>query len=147
MVHDPDASIVLTPARYIPPVALAFGAGDGDATFIDADHPLPVSQRLTPAGNTPLTGTASATGVVGPFSPVLGRPIWLSLSGTWTGTVTLKRSIDGGATMLPLTVASQPWGVFTANACEPVTEESESMATYHLDIVLASGTLAYRVAQ
>jgi hypothetical protein len=71
----------------------------------------------------------------------------LQLSGTWTGTVKLLRSSDGGTTKLPLTLAGAAWGQFTANCCEPVWEESETAATLWLDVALTSGTLAYRLAQ
>lgn len=71
----------------------------------------------------------------------------LALSGTWTGTVKLLRSTDGGATKLPLTAAGLAWGVFNANCCEPVWEEAIVGAALYLDATLSSGTLTYRVAQ
>lgn len=100
-----------------------------------------------PATSTPLTGTANASTTVGPFTPQLARAIWIVLSGTWTGTVQVLRSTDGGATKLPLTVAGASWASFTANANEPVAEESDAAATYYLSITLASGSVTYRVAQ
>ena len=108
---------------------------------------IPTAAKLLPSGIAPLSGNAVATGVVGPFTPKLGRAIWLALSGTWTGTVTVKRSADGGTTKLPLTAGGQPWAVFTANAYEQIVEETEDGATYYLDVTLASGTLTYRVSQ
>ena len=115
---------------------------------VDALHPLPVTmQNPAPATSTPLTGTANASTTVGPFTPQLARAIWISLSGTWTGTVQVLRSTDGGATKLPLTVAGASWGSFTANCNEPVAEESDAAATYYLSITLASGSVTYRVAQ
>jgi hypothetical protein len=71
----------------------------------------------------------------------------LTLSGTWTGTVKLLRSVDGGTTRLPVTSAGLPYGAFTANACEPVWEESEAAALLYLDVTLASGTVTYRMGQ
>lgn len=107
-----------------------------------------MEQKLTASGATALAGsTSSSATTLGPFTPALGRPIWLSLSGTWSGTVTVKRSADGGTTRLPLTAGGMAWGIFTANACEQVAEPSESGETYYLDVALASGTLTYRVAQ
>lgn len=94
-----------------------------------------------------LAGTMGASGVAGPFAPALSRPINLRLSGTWVGTVALKRSIDGGTTKDALTVGGDVWGVFTANCNEPVWEESEVGATYYLEFARTSGTLVYRVAQ
>jgi hypothetical protein len=63
------------------------------------------------------------------------------------GAVELRRSLDGGATQLPLTAGGERWGRFTGNANEAVTDESEAGASYHLGVTLQSGTLAYRVAQ
>jgi hypothetical protein len=71
----------------------------------------------------------------------------LSLEGTWQGTVALQRSTDGGVHKLPVTIGGGPWARFTGNACEPVWEESESVAKLYLDIQLASGSLNYRLAQ
>jgi hypothetical protein len=81
------------------------------------------------------------------FVPELDRPIWVSLAGNWTGTVELLRSVDGGATLLPLTVGGIRWGRFTANANEPVADESEAGAAYYLAAAVQTGTLNYRVAQ
>ena len=148
MPNDPAIPDPAFPGSIVPGAAVAYKDANGDAQLVEAAHPLPVEVKPQAAsGVTALAGSASSTGVLGPFTPVLGRPIWASLSGTWTGTVTLKRSIDGGSTKLPLTAGGQPWGVFTANACEQVVEPSESGETYYLDVTLVSGTLTYRVAQ
>lgn len=138
---------VTAPAGAVPELALAFAASDGGAATVSAASPLPVLATPQPATSTPLAGTASASGTVGPFLPQLGRPIWLTLSGTWTGTASLLRSTDGGTTRLPLTVAGQPWGSFSANGQEPVVEESSAEASYYLAFSLQSGTAGYRVSQ
>jgi hypothetical protein len=136
------------PAAYYPPFAVVFADDEGNGVPVDAAHPLPVTVApANPGTSEPLAGSLSASGVAGPFEPVRGRAIWLSLSGAWTGTVTLQRSIDGGVTKLPLTAGGLPWATFTGNACEPVAEDDESGATYYLDVTLASGELTYRVAQ
>lgn len=109
--------------------------------------PLPVAQAWRASETLPLSGSTSASGVIGPLSPDLGRPVWLTLSGTWSGTVTVKRSVDGGASKQALTLAGSPWAVFTANVQEPVAEESVSGAAYYLDVALSSGTLMYRMGQ
>jgi len=136
---------IQNPATYIPVQALSFAQADGNSGLVSAELPLPVT-LLRPAAS-PLAGTATATGQVGPFSPAAGRPIMLSLSGTWSGSVRVMRSVDAGATRLPLTIAGEAWGEFTANACEAVWEEYEEDARLYLDIVLASGALTYRVSQ
>jgi hypothetical protein len=105
---------------------------------------------MTASGVTPLAGTSSTTEVVGPFVPQLGRPIWLTLdfaTGSFVGTVTVKRSIDGGSTKHGLTLGGAADGVYTAFVNEQVAEETEAGATYYLDIARTSGTLAYRMAQ
>lgn len=94
-----------------------------------------------------LEGTSATTQVVGPFVPEPGVPVWLTLSGTWTGTVRVSRSVDNGATKHPLTAAGEPWAVFTTNCCEEVHDESESEAELYLDITRSSGTVEYRLAQ
>jgi hypothetical protein len=135
------------PAGYYPSSAVVFADGEGNGVLVDSANPLPVT--ITPAApetGTPLAGSLSASEVVGPFAPVRDRPIWLSLSGIWTGTVIVKRSVDDGDTKLPLTVGGLPWAAFTGNACEPVAED-ESGATYYLDVTLASGELTYRLSQ
>ncbi|MFZ3485567.1 hypothetical protein [Sphingomonas sp. 3-13AW] len=134
------------PATFVPAVGLSFGRPGTEAVFVDAANPIPV--RLThAAAAAPLAGTATSSIRVGPFLPEPGRPIHLTLSGTWSGRATLLRSVDGGATAEPLTLAGAPWGIFTANANEPVAEESVAGTGYYLDFALASGTIAYRVAQ
>jgi hypothetical protein len=139
---------ITAPAGYYPPFAVVFADDEGNGVVVDAANPLPVAVvEPTTEASTPLAGSTSANGALGPFAPVAGKPIWLSLSGTWTGAVAVKRSVDGGTTKLPLTAGGQPWASFTANACEPVAEDSESDATYYLEVVLASGTLTYRLAQ
>ena len=136
---------IQSPSGYSVSQAVAYADVDGSARLVSASAPLPVTM-----GNlavTPLAGTASATGSVGPFQPVPGRAVVLVLSGGWSGTVRVLRSTDGGTTRLPLTVAGTAWGQFTGNCCEAIWEESESTAQLYLDITLASGSVSYRLAQ
>jgi hypothetical protein len=136
---------IQSPASYVPSRAAAFADMDGNSLVVSASNPLPV---FATAGTTaPLAGTTSASGSLGPFAPVTGRPVVLALSGTWSGTVKVKRSTDAGATRLALTVGGDTWGEFTGNCCEPVWEESEAGAALYLDVALTSGTLTYRLAQ
>ncbi|ONF96436.1 hypothetical protein [Sphingomonas jeddahensis] len=138
---------VEVPAGFVPQYAIAFGAVDGPATAVHAGNPLPVRAARQPAAAPPLAGSLTASGMAGPFVPELDRPIWVTLSGDWSGTVELLRSTDGGATAVPLTAGGAPWARFTANANEAVADESEAGATYHLSATLLGGTLTYRVAQ
>ena len=138
------------PARYAPGVALNFADGDGSAILVSNAAPLPVSISAAPSGSSapaPLTGTAPTARTVGSFVPVAGRPIVITLTGTWTGTAKLLRSTDGGVTRLPLTLAGSPWGEFTANVNEPVWEEFEAPAVFYLQLTPLSGSIVYRLAQ
>ncbi|BBD99733.1 hypothetical protein SAMIE_1032340 [Sphingobium amiense] len=138
---------VTSPAGFVPETAISFGERDTPATPVSAQSPLPVAQWMTAAIAAPLAGSTAASAVSAAFIPDLGRPIWISLSGNWIGTVTVRRSVDGGATRLPLTVAGAPWGVFTANAQEAVGEESVAGARWYVDVALTSGSVDYRMEQ
>lgn len=146
-----DPIPVRTPGGFAPAFALGQAGPDGHLLLVSADNPLPVtggSGAAAPApAPTPLAGATSVSNVVGPFDPVPGRPVYLQLSGTWQGRVQVLRSVDGGATKVPLTVAGQHWGVFTGPSCEPVWEEGDAAARLYLDLQPASGTIAYRVSQ
>jgi len=135
-----------TPAGYVPQMAVAFANAGGDAEPVSAANPLPFTEQPFTAA-APLTGSTATSAVVGPFAPRSGRAIVLALSGTWTGTVKVLRSVDGGATKGGLTAGGTAWGVFTGNACEPVWDESEAAATLFLDITVTSGSVTYRMGQ
>jgi hypothetical protein len=139
---------VRAPGGFVPGQAIAFGAYDGPATAVDHTHPLPIASTVVAASSTPLTGSLSASGTAGPFAPQLGRPIWLTLSGSWSGVVQLLRSTDGGTTKLPLTYgdgSAKP--VFAGAMQAPVAEETVGAATYYLAATLTAGALAYRMEQ
>lgn len=146
-MNAPPPLRVEAPAGYITAQLAAFANVDGDGVHVSGTNPLPVAGRTSAATSTPLTGSANASGTTPSFDPELGRPVWVTLTGTWTGTVRVVRSTDGGATWSPLTVAGGSWGQFTANCNEPVTEEGDAAATYALSMTLSSGTVSYRVAQ
>jgi hypothetical protein len=135
------------PAGFITQHALAFGAENGSAVGVDADHPLPVATIRSPATATRLEGILAASATIGPFVPDLDRPIWVTLAGNWTGRVSVLRSLDGGTTKLPLTAGGRSWGSFTANAQEAIGEENMPEASYWLFASITSGTLTYQVAQ
>jgi hypothetical protein len=121
---------------------------DKTGTAIDPSNPLPSSPvPLTAATSTPLTGTSTGAQTVGPFTPVLGRPITLLLSASpWPGgSAQLLRSTDGGTTKLPLTPAGATVGVYSASGADSPWVETEAGATFYLSL-LAAG-ITYRVAQ
>ncbi|WP_395392291.1 hypothetical protein WBP07_15110 [Novosphingobium sp. BL-8A] len=136
------------PGGYATAFAIGFadGAEGGNLAIVDTSRPLPVAS-IRPAPAVPVAGMTSANGTFGPFTPAAARPVYVTLGGTWQGTVSVMRSIDDGATMAPLTVGGMPWGSFTANACEPVWEENEDGASLYLSVTIASGSLSYRLSQ
>lgn len=105
------------------------------------------SQNGMAATSTPLAGVQSANALLGPFAAQVGRELWLSLSGSWTGSVQVLRSVDGGATKLPLTIGGQAWATFSANCNEQVSTETSGGATYYLQFVMSTGAVTYRLAQ
>ena len=140
------------PARYAPGVALNFADEVGNAVLVSQSAPLPVTLAAATGGGSttpspPLTGTAAIASTTGSYVPLAGRSLVVTLSGTWTGTVKLLRSINGGATKLSLTLAGAPWAEFTANVNEPVWEENEAAAVFYLQFAPLSGTIVYRLAQ
>ena len=142
-----------TPAGYAPAVAIGLDDGTGHLALINAMRPLPVTAIDGAAAAVampkpdPLEGETSTPTLIGPFEPALGQPIFCTLLGEWIGTVRLLRSTDDGATSHGLTLGGAAWAVFSANACEPVWQETEEAATLWLDCDVTSGTLAYRVSQ
>lgn len=138
------------PGRFAPGFALAYADAAGAALQVSSTTPLPVavvSGGTTATPPAPLTGTTAVSLTAGPFAPLAGRPLVLSLTGTWTGTVKLLRSIDGGTTRLPLTLGGSAYGTYSVNICEPVWEENEAAATFYLQLAPASGAIIYRLAQ
>lgn len=134
---------ISTPAGFAPVYAVGY-SDSGNLSTVSNASPLPVAVAPR-APALALAGSATASGQFGPFAPAPGLATTLSLSGTWTGTVAVLRSTDGGATRLPLTAGGQPWARFTANCCEAVWEESDPQATLWLDVTLASGSVSYRM--
>lgn len=139
------------PAGFATATAVGYADSSGELVVISSDNPLPVSSDSSTVGGSgvpePLTGTASGSTVVGPFTPAANRPVFLQLEGSWVGVVRLLRSVDGGTTMLPVTLAGDPWAVFTTNVVEPVWQDSENGAELYLHVELSSGSIDYRVSQ
>lgn len=140
---------VVVPSQSVPLFAHAFGNEGEAAVAVSAANPLPTAPPGTRAADVaPLAGADNSAGVeqFGPFVPRLGREVVLTLSGTWSGSVALMRSVDGGATVLPATLGGTAIS-FTANVNEIVWVETEAAATLYLSITLNAGAVTYRVAQ
>lgn len=151
----PDQPISL-PAGYAPAFAIGYSGDNGQLAVVDDSKPLPVTFSTTAplavqqvGGPAPaaLEGETAADMLVGPFVPATGRAVMLTLSGTWEGSVQVERSTDGGTSRHPLTAAGSAWANFGSNACEAIWAEDEEGVELYLDIAIASGTLAYRIAQ
>ena len=134
------------PGGFAPVLALGRDDGTGHLALVSPSAPLP-TVAIAPAGPEPLEGETSAALVAGPFAPTSLAPVYLTLSGEWTGDVQLLRSTDGGATKRPVTLAGAAWGRFAINVCEPVWQESEVGAQLWLELTPSSGTISYRLAQ
>jgi hypothetical protein len=140
--------LIKAPAGYVSQHAIAFGAQDGTAISVDAANPLPTPAAVAASGVAPLAGSTAASGSFGPFVPALGRTLWVTLSGSWSGAVQLLRSTDGGTTRLPLTYPDgSPRASFAGNVNLAVGEETVAGASYYLAVTLTAGTLSYRVEQ
>lgn len=138
---------ISVPAGYAPAFAIGFAASSGgDLSIVEPGRPLPVTPVQAEA-SPPLTGSAQAHLTAGPFIPAAARPVFVTLAGTWQGSVAIARSTDDGATLQPLTLAGGPWATFTSNACEAVWEEYEAGAVLYLIADITSGTLQYRLSQ
>lgn len=113
---------------------------------------MPTTQEVTvvvtAASSTPLAGTTTNDLNTPAFTPQLGRDMYLTLAGTWTGTVQVTRSTDGGTNYRPITIGGgQLWGNYTGNCDEVVDTPTDSHGIYRLEIDIASGSLTYRLGQ
>lgn len=139
---------IIAPSNIVPPSGLAFTGADGNTKVASPTDPIPTTAAaLAPATSTPLTGTSTGAQTVGPFTPVLGRPITLALSAaSWPGgNAQLLRSTDAGVTKLPLTPSGITIGVYGGTGADSPWVETEAGATFYLS--LPGPGISYRVAQ
>lgn len=122
------------------------GVGARAVFLVDADGEFlggASGSGATVEGTLSATGDTSAT----PFTAVPGRAINLQFSGTWGGTVVLKRKLPGQASYSAITLGASAYGSYTTNINEPVWEEPEAGTLFILDFTRTSGTLGYRISQ
>lgn len=143
-MHGP--LIINPPGSFIPAQGLAFGAPGSQAVYVDGENPLPVVAARPVTGSTPVSGTLSVSDSSSAFLPDLDRPIWLTLSGSWAGTVALERSVDAGDTWQPATLGGVALS-WTARVNEPVAVESVPGARWRIAFARTSGALTYEVRQ
>jgi hypothetical protein len=78
----------------------------------------------------------------------LGRDMYLTLSGGWTGTVQVQRSTDNGVTWNNITIGGgQTWGRYTGACDEVVDTPTDGASKYRLFFTISTGTVTYRLAQ
>lgn len=136
---------ISVPAGFAPAYATGFADAGGQLALVSHASPMPVATAApAPA---PLAGQTSASTVAGPFAATVGRSIVITLAGDWSGTARLLRSTDGGATLIPLRVAGDPWAEYRESGCEQAWCETEEGVSFYLEVTLVSGTLDYRVSQ
>lgn len=138
---------ISVPAGFAPAFALGYSDAQSNLTMVTASAPLPVSVASGAPVPAALTGQTATATLVGPFNAIADRPVVVALSGTWTGTVQVLRSTDGGVTKLPLRIGGSTWGTYHESGVEQAWIDKESGASFYLDIAPASGTVAYRVSQ
>jgi hypothetical protein len=144
----PEKTPIISPAKYVSATAVGFASQRGELALVTSNAPLPVTVTNGSGPRVqPLSGRASSSTVVGPFAPNTNVPFHLQLSGEWRGRVSLERSTDKGATRQGLTIGGTPWASFSVNVNEPVWQESDSTASFWLNIMLEGGEVMYRLSQ
>jgi len=105
--------------------------------------------ELAPSGVAPVTASLSSAGNTSAFPALAGRPINVSITGNSAGlSARLVRSFDSGSTWLPLTVAGQPYGVWTGNVSEQAWVETEANVRFRVEVTaITSGTATIRISQ
>lgn len=142
----------------VPAVAqqMSVGTGKTPSTYTAVSVIDPVTGKATtpaPAygasGVPPVTASLTAPGNTSALPAVAGRPINVSITGTASGlSARLTRSFDSGATWLPLTVAGQPYAVWTGNISEQAWVETEAGVQFRVEVAaLAAGTATIRISQ
>ncbi|SFK41354.1 hypothetical protein [Caulobacter sp. UNC279MFTsu5.1] len=135
---------------------MSVGTGKKPSTYTAVSVIDPITGvATTPApaygasGVPPVTASLTAPGNTSALPAVAGRPINVSITGTASGlSARLTRSFDGGATWLPLTVAGQPYAVWTGNISEQAWVETEAGVQFRVEVAaLAAGTATIRISQ
>lgn len=106
----------------------------------------PPPNNLTPPqgdlANIVVTGSLTATGTIGPF-PVYGD-FNVALWGTFTGSVHLQKTFDGGTTYIDTILNSGSVAAFSAPGAISLYEPEKGVAYILNATTLSSGTLQAR---
>ena len=97
-----------------------------------------------------VSGSFTATGRSDAFKTPNALPNWkadLTVTGTFSGSVQLERSMDGGTTWAPIFILGTQYYVYTAPAAETFGAESVQ-GIYSLNCTsYVSGTITYWINQ
>jgi len=117
------------------------------ATVGETPSILPLIFYTPQSTTVPLQNTVSVSGTSQVFFPQLGYKVYLTLSGTWIGTVSLQISRDGGSSWGSFTSGGEVIGFYSGNCDEAVTNVIDPLVRFRLVYSVTSGTLSYRLAQ
>lgn len=142
------AVVVATGANPTAVAATDLRLAPGEAPVLVEMTPGHKVAAIRAADTTAVAGTFGATGQSASFAPIAGRPFTLSLWGTFSATVALQRSIDGGTTWITASRDSAGAAASYTAAGVIAVEEPEADALYRLNCTAyASGTVNYRLGQ
>jgi hypothetical protein len=111
------------------------------------DQPKESTQKLM---SNLIVGTLSAVGAsaaVFPRADLCFREFNISLWGTFSATIAVQRSFDGGVTWLPLTLAGVATAQYTAPCSEMIGNPEMGVAYRVACTSFSSGTINYRISQ
>ena len=108
----------------------------------------PIIALMDPATPTALKGSVSNTSDSNTFIAQPGYNLYLTLTGTWDGTVVLQHTQLGSGVWSDVTGnGGTPIGTYITNCDEVVLKVTDPNARYRLKFTLTSGTVHYRLAQ
>lgn len=93
--------------------------------------------EISKSGSLAATGSSEACQV--------DRPFYLVLSGTWTGTVVLEASLDGGATWVAFSKPDLSATSWTTNICAPILAAYGRDVLFRVTFTRTGGTLNWRI--
>ena len=96
----------------------------------------------------PATGSLTSTTAGASVSDLGPGSFNLSLWGTFSATVALERSFDGGTTFLPLSVDAYGTAIALTAPCSLVVDEPEAGVLYRVRAsAYTSGTVSWRLSK
>lgn len=107
--------------------------------------PLSTDPNFAPAPAAVTAALTSAAPTSGAFTPQVGRPVSLTITGTWDGTIKVQKRRDSGA-WSDMTLFGAATLVFSGN-CDEVIDESNWPATDYqvVRVNATSGTANIRI--